>query len=143
MMKNLDNASAVDGPTILIVDDMPQNLTVLGELLQPLYRVRAANSGERALRVANTAPRPDLILLDVMMPGLDGYEVLGRLREDAATRDIPVIFVTAMDAAENEERGLRLGAVDYIVKPFSPAIVLARVATHLELKRARPPVGPE
>ncbi|NMF86910.1 response regulator [Aromatoleum petrolei] len=127
----------MDGPTVLIVDDTPQNLTVLGELLQPLYRVRAANSGERALRVAATEPKPDLILLDVMMPGLDGYEVLGRLREDAATRDIPVIFVTAMDAAESEERGLKLGAVDYIVKPFSPAIVLARVATHLELKRAR------
>ncbi|NMG28727.1 response regulator [Aromatoleum evansii] len=136
-MKSQQNLSAMDEPTILIVDDTPQNLTVLGELLQPLCRVRAANSGERALRVANTAPRPDLILLDVMMPGLDGYEVLGRLREDPATRDIPVIFVTAMDAAENEERGLKLGAVDYIVKPFSPAIVLARVATHLELKRAR------
>lgn len=123
--------------TILIVDDMVQNLSVLGELLQGHYRVRAANSGERALRAASMAPRPDLILLDVMMPGMDGYEVLRRLRADAATRDIPVIFITAMDSAENEEQGLALGAVDYITKPFSPPVVLARVRTQLELKQAR------
>ncbi len=123
--------------TVLIVDDTPQNLTVLGELLQPLYRVRAANSGERALRAAGTAPRPDLILLDVMMPDLDGHEVLRRLRASPATRDIPVIFVTAVNGSENEERGLALGAVDYITKPINPAIVLARVHTHLELKQAR------
>jgi putative two-component system response regulator len=83
------------------------------------------------------APRPDLILLDVMMPGMDGYEVLRRLRADAATRGIPVIFITAMDSAENEEQGLALGAVDYITKPFSPPVVLARVRTQLELKQAR------
>lgn len=124
-------------PTVLIVDDTPQNLMVLGELLQPLYRVRAANSGERALRAARGAPAPDLILLDVMMPGLDGYEVLRRLREDSATRDIPVIFVTAMGATEDEQRGLALGAVDYISKPINPPIVLARVHTHLALKHAR------
>ncbi|WP_374486083.1 two-component system response regulator [Zoogloea sp.] len=123
--------------TILIVDDTPQNLAVLGELLQPHYRVRAANSGERALRAAGLAPRPDLILLDVMMPGMDGYEVLQQLHADPATRNIPVIFVTAMNAAENEEHGLALGAVDYITKPINPAIVLARVRTHLELKQAR------
>ena len=123
--------------TILIVDDTPQNLAVLGELLQPHYRVRAANSGERALRAAGLAPRPDLILLDVMMPGMDGYEVMEHLHSDPATRNIPVIFVTAMNAAENEEHGLALGAVDYITKPINPAIVLARVRTHLELKQAR------
>lgn len=123
--------------TVLIVDDTAQNLTVLGELLQPHYRVRAANSGERALRALTIAPRPDLILLDVMMPGMDGHEVLRRLRADVATQDIPVIFITAMDSAENEEYGLRLGAVDYISKPFSPAVVLARVRTQLELKHAR------
>lgn len=123
--------------TVLIVDDTPQNLTILGELLQPSHRVRAANSGERALRAAHSAPRPDIILLDVMMPEMDGYEVLRRLRHDEATRDVPVIFITAMNASEDEEHGLQLGAVDYITKPFNPAIVLARVNTHLELKRAR------
>ena len=123
--------------TVLIVDDTPQNITVLGELLHPHYAVRAANSGERALRAAHSDPRPDIILLDVMMPGMDGYEVLQRLHAEKETRDIPVIFVTAMDSAESEERGLELGAVDYITKPIKPAIVLARVRAHLELKHAR------
>jgi putative two-component system response regulator len=132
-----DNAASTPKHTVLIVDDMPENLSLLGELLQPHYRVRAANSGGRALAVARSSPRPDLILLDVMMPGVDGYEVLGQLRADASTRDVPVIFVTAMDDSENEERGLALGAVDYITKPINPAIVLARVRTHLELKNAR------
>ena len=123
--------------TILIVDDTPQNLTVLGELLKPLYRVRAVNSGARALQAATTEPRPDVILLDVMMPDMDGHEVLRRLRAESATRNIPVIFITGMDATADEERGLALGAVDYITKPINPAIVLARVRTHLELKQAR------
>ncbi|MEI7609849.1 MAG: response regulator [Rhodospirillaceae bacterium] len=124
-------------PVVLIVDDSPQNLSVLGELLQPLYRVRVANSGEKALRVATSEPRPDLILLDVMMPDLGGHEVLLRLRADPATRNIPVIFITALDGAENEGRGLALGAVDYVTKPINSDIVLARVNTHLELKHAR------
>jgi putative two-component system response regulator len=124
-------------PIVLVVDDTPENLTVLGELLQPRYRVRIANSGERALRVVASTPRPDLILLDVMMPEMDGYTVLNELRSNPATRDIPVIFVTAMDADSDEERGLALGAVDYITKPIRPAIVLARVHAHMELKQAR------
>lgn len=124
-------------PNILIVDDVPENLSVLGELLQPTYRVRAANSGARALQIANSPPPPDLILLDVMMPGMDGYQVLRELRNNATTRDIPVIFVTAMDGTDDEEKGLDLGAVDYITKPIRPAIVLARVRAQLELKRAR------
>ncbi len=124
-------------PNILIVDDVPENLSVLGELLQPIYRVRAANSGARALQIANASPPPDLILLDVMMPGMDGYGVLAELRAKPATRDIPVIFVTAMDGTDDEEKGLDCGAVDYITKPIRPAIVLARVRTQLELKRAR------
>ena len=123
-------------PNILIVDDVPENLSVLGELLQPTYRVRAANSGARALQIANSPPPPDLILLDVMMPGMDGYQVLRELRDNATTRDIPVIFVTAMDGTDDEEKGLDLGAVDYITKPIRPAIVLARVRAQLELKRA-------
>lgn len=124
-------------PNILIVDDVPENLSVLGELLQPTYRVRAANSGARALQIANSPPPPDLILLDVMMPGMDGYQVLRELRNNATTREIPVIFVTAMDGTDDEEKGLDLGAVDYITKPIRPAIVLARVRAQLELKRAR------
>ena len=123
--------------TVLVVDDTPQNITILGELLQPHYTVRATNSGERALQAVRSQPQPDLVLLDVMMPGMDGYEVLRRLKADKATQNIPVVFVTALGDEQNEEHGLELGAVDYIAKPFNPAIVLARVRTHLELKQAR------
>lgn len=123
--------------TILIVDDTPQNLSILGELLQPFYRVRAANCGERALAIARSAMPPDIILLDVMMPEIDGYEVIRQLKQDEATRNIPVIFITALTDSIEEQRGLALGAVDYITKPFNPDIVLARVKTQLELKNAR------
>ncbi|MDO9314100.1 MAG: two-component system response regulator [Burkholderiaceae bacterium] len=123
--------------TILIVDDNPENLTVLGELLCERYKVRAANSGPRALQLVSQTPIPDLILLDIMMPGMNGYEVLERLQEIPNLRDIPVIFTTAMSADEDEQRGIVLGAVDYITKPLKPAIVLARVHAHLELKLAR------
>jgi diguanylate cyclase (GGDEF)-like protein/PAS domain S-box-containing protein len=126
-----------DGTTILIVDDTPENLAVLSQILQAHFTVRAANGGERALKIAASDPKPDLILLDIMMPDVDGYSVLARLKADPATRDIPVIFVTALNASEDERRGLALGAVDYITKPIRPAIVLARVRTQLELKRAR------
>ncbi|WP_296805271.1 EAL domain-containing protein [Thiocapsa sp.] len=126
-----------DKPTILIVDDAPENLGVLSGVLLPEYVVRVANSGARALQVAATLPLPDLVLLDVMMPDLDGYEVIKRLKADPMTREIPVIFVTALNANEDEYRGLALGAVDYIGKPVKPAIVLARVRAHLELKQAR------
>jgi putative two-component system response regulator len=122
---------------LLIIDDEPTNLSVLSMVLQPDYRVRVANSGARALEVVRIEPMPDLILLDVMMQDMDGYTVLGRLREDPATSHIPVIFVTALDDDANEEQGLRLGAVDYITKPIVPAVVRARVATQLELKSAR------
>ena len=123
--------------TILIVDDNPENLTVLGELLCERYSVRAANSGARALQLAMQTPLPDLILLDIMMPGMSGYEVLERLQDTPKLRDIPVIFTTAMNAEEDEQRGIALGAVDYITKPLKPTIVLARVQAHLELKLAR------
>lgn len=123
--------------TVLIVDDTPQNLSILGELLQPLYRVRAANSGERALAIARSELQPDIILLDVMMPGMDGYEVIRQLKQDEVTRGIPVIFVTALTESREEQSGLALGAVDYITKPFNPEIVLARVKSQLELKQAR------
>lgn len=130
-------APAPPRPVVLLVDDTPENLSVLGELLQPFYRVRVANSGTRALNVVASEPRPDLILLDVMMQDMDGYEVIQRLRADPATRDIPVIFVTALDATEDERKGLELGAADYITKPVRPAIMHARVRAQLELKRAR------
>lgn len=124
-------------PTILIVDDEAPNLAVLSQLLTPQYRVLACKSGQKALQTAASDPGPDLILLDVMMPGMDGYAVITRLREDPRTRDIPVIFVTALDDAMDEEHGLDMGAVDYIAKPVKPAILKARVSTHLEIKQAR------
>jgi len=123
--------------TLLIVDDMPHNLAVLGDLLVPFYNVRAANSGRRALEIASAYPHPDLILLDVMMPDMDGIAVLAKLRANPSTAEIPVVFVTAMDSTEDEEKGLALGAADYITKPLRPAIVLARVRTQLEAKQAR------
>ena len=123
-------------PVILIVDDAAENLLVLSDLLRPQYKVLAATNGEGCLRVAHGPLRPELILLDVMMPGMDGYEVLTRLRDDPLTADIPVIFLTALATTGDEERGLRLGAADYITKPISPAIVLARVRTQLQVKQA-------
>jgi len=123
--------------TILIVDDEPTNLSLLTHLLRPFYQVRAANSGENALRAAANEPCPDLILLDVMMPGMDGYEVLECLRKNPATIDIPVIFITALADIDQEERGLELGAADYIAKPIKSAVVLARVRTQLEAKHTR------
>jgi putative two-component system response regulator len=122
---------------ILIVDDQPENLAVLSALLQPYYLVRAARSGEQALRAAVTPPLPDLVLLDVMMPGMDGHAVISKLRAEPATAGIPVIFITALAAEDDEERGFKAGAVDYITKPIKPATVLARVRTHLALKRAQ------
>lgn len=124
-------------PTLLIVDDQPENLMVLGELLAPRHRVLVASSGEQALRIAAGKPRPDLILLDITMPDMDGYTVLAKLRSDPATADIAVVFVTSRDAAIDEEYGLDLGAADYISKPVKPAVVLARVHTQLENKQAR------
>lgn len=129
--------SDLETSTVLVIDDEPVNLAVITSVLQPHYRVRATTSGELGLQAAGSDPRPDLILLDVMMPNLDGYGVLRKLRANPATSDIPVIFVTALADETNEEYGLTLGAVDYITKPIKSAIVLARVAAQLELKRAR------
>lgn len=121
-------------PTLLVVDDTPDNLTLMTELLKTQYRVKVANSGEKALAIAKEEKHLDLILLDIMMPGLDGYEVCKRLKSDEQTQDIPVIFLTARAEAADEKLGLELGAVDYITKPINPAITLARVANHLTLK---------
>ena len=119
--------------TILLVDDVADNIDILNAILSPHYRTRVALNGEKALRIAGSANPPDLILLDIMMPGLSGYDVCQQLKANPDTRDIPVIFVTAMSEVEDEKRGLELGAVDYITKPVSPPIVLARVRTHLAL----------
>ncbi len=122
--------------TILLIDDSVEQLAIASNVLADDYRVIAATGGEAGLRRAREA-RPDLILLDVMMPGLSGYEVCRRLKADATTRHIPVIFVTSLDSAPDEAKGFEVGAVDYIVKRISPAVVLARVASHLELARLR------
>ncbi len=124
-------------PVVLVVDDTPDNLALMSALLRGYYTVKVANGGERALRVVAQGPLPDLILLDVMMPGMDGFEVARQLHLDPRTRDIPIIFLTAKTAPEDEQRGLDLGAVDYITKPISPPIVLSRVKNHLTLKAAR------
>jgi putative two-component system response regulator len=120
--------------TILVIDDTPANLSLMQALLKEHYKVKGANNGERGLQIAQSDPPPDLILLDIMMPGMDGYEVCARLKESPQTRSIPVIFLTARSDVEDEERGFALGAVDYITKPVSPPIVLARLHTHLTLK---------
>lgn len=121
--------------TILIVDDIPQNLDMLNGLLSQKYRIQVANRGQRALEIAAAHPQPDLILLDIMMPGLDGYETCRKLKADKRTGEIPVMFITAMDEMENECQGFEAGAVDYILKPVSAPILLARVATHLRMHR--------
>ncbi len=125
-------------PIVLVVDDIPENLATIAGLIRALdMDVRVANSGMVALKYAHLPPRPDLILLDIMMPEMDGYAVLTALRAAPETRDIPVIFVTALDDASNEEVGLTAGAVDYITKPVKPAVLKARVLAQIELKRSR------
>ena len=122
--------------TVLVVDDTPENLSLIASLLKPGYQVKIATRGDKALEIARSATPPDLILLDIMMPGMDGYEVCRRLKASEGTVDIPVIFLTALDQDEEEELGLSLGAVDYISKPIRPSILLARVKTHLKLREA-------
>ena len=120
-------------PSILVVDDTPANLSLMANLLSDQYQVKVAISGMRALELATAEP-PDLILLDIMMPGMDGHEVCQLLKADPRTMLIPIIFLTAKISMEDEERGLLLGAVDFIHKPISPPIVLARIKTHLQVK---------
>jgi putative two-component system response regulator len=122
---------------ILIVDDTPDNIHVLMQALKDDYKVVAATNGEKALKMANAEEQPDIILLDVMMPEMDGYEVCKRLKESVVTADIPVIFITALSESSDEEKGLAAGAVDFIVKPINPTLVKMRVQNHLELKKHR------
>ncbi|RQD60710.1 PP2C family protein-serine/threonine phosphatase [Desulfonatronovibrio magnus] len=124
-------------PKILIVDDAAQNLTILGTILKRDYDVVAATSGEEALRIAFGREQPDLVLLDILMPGMDGYEVCRRLKNDSKTESTPIIFVTAKATSEDEARGLSLGAVDYITKPYQVHIIRARVKTQIELFKTR------
>lgn len=126
-----------DKPRVLIVDDEAFYIKVLVELLSPDYQVTLAKSGEQALKLLSGGPLPDLILLDVLMPGMDGYEVCQALQEDPRTNEIPVIFLTVKSEVDDEIKGFESGACDYIAKPFSPPIVTARVATHLALQRSR------
>jgi len=118
-------------PVVLAVDDTPTNLDLLREILSNEYKVKVANSGQKALHLAARDPQPDIILLDIMMPGMDGYDVCQELKQRPETTPIPVIFVTAKSQVEDEQRGLALGAVDYITKPYNHEIVRARVRTHV------------
>ena len=122
--------------TVLVVDDSPDNLSLISGLLKDIYRLKVANNGEKAIKIAQADTKPDLILLDVMMPGLSGYEVCQTLKADPATCHIPIIFLTAMAGADDEKKGLELGGSDYITKPISPPILLARVKTQLQNKAA-------
>ncbi len=122
---------------ILIVDDERLNVEVLNALLKDHYSITVAMNGEQALEAARSKTKPDLILLDIMMPNMDGYEVCRKLKADQKTKDIPVIFVTAMDSIDDETKGFDVGAVDYITKPIRTAVAKARINTHLELKSQR------
>jgi len=131
----LNGRETLAKPVVLIVDDQPINIEPLGHLLREEYRVLVAASGPKALKMTTCTTPPDVILLDVIMPDMDGYEVCKRLKANAQTHDIPVIFVTVKDKAKDEETGFRLGAVDYITKPFNPHVVRARVRNQVKLKR--------
>jgi len=126
-------STGIRRPTVLVVDDSPENIELLSRVLGQEYRIKVATSGDKALQIVYSDEPPDLILLDIMMPDLSGHEVCRRLKANPDRRRIPVIFVTAMSTIEDEALGLSLGAVDYIAKPISPPLVQARVRTHLAL----------
>lgn len=129
-----DALNGGEKPLVLVVDDTPLNLSSISGLLKDHYRVKIANNGERGLKIASSDTPPDLILLDVIMPDMDGFEVCRRLKANPQTAGIPVVFLTGKTAVVDEEQGLQVGAVDYIAKPVSPPILMARVRTHLALK---------
>lgn len=133
----LDNSTSAYRPRVLIVDDMPENLAILLDVLKDDYAVVAARNGTKALQLAMSVPMPDLILLDIVMPEMDGYQVCSRLKEMEETRDIPVIFLTSLAENESESHGLSLGAVDFIRKPINPITLRLRVKLHIELLQSR------
>ncbi|WP_298312318.1 response regulator, partial [Propionivibrio sp.] len=124
-------------PRVLIVDDVTENIHAMMNILREEHAVLAATSGEKALELAVRTPQPDLILLDIKMPGMDGYEVLSRLKANPATAEIPVLFVTSLAEPADETRGLKMGAADYITKPVNPDLLKMRVYAQLELRRYR------
>ncbi len=126
-----------DKPTILLVDDEPANIQLLASYLKDIYQLKIATSGEQCLLLATTDPKPDLILLDIDMPIMNGYQVCKQLKQNSNNASIPIIFITGMQEEDDEEKGLILGAVDYITKPVRPAILIARISTHIELKKQR------
>jgi diguanylate cyclase (GGDEF)-like protein len=130
----MSSPAANERPRILVVDDQPSNIQTLYQVLKGDYDVAMATDGSQAIELCQRRP-PDLVLLDVVMPGIDGFEVCRRLKVDPATRDVPVIFVTARDSTEDETQGLEVGAVDFITKPVNPPVVRARVRAHIALKR--------
>ena len=131
MIKNMDTA------TLLIVDDSSENIKILLDLFRDEYKIKIANTGEKALRILLSDDLPDLILLDVLMPGMDGYEVCRNIKKDSRTCKIPIIFVTGKISDQDQIKGFEAGGVDYVCKPFNPIIVKARVETHVELKKQR------
>lgn len=136
-MYDLNTGFPLHHPTVLVVDDTPDNLSLMGQILEKHFTVKVANRGDKALKIMEGRYPPDLILLDIMMPGMDGYEVCRRLKANPVVRDIPVIFLTARNSVEDEAYGLELGAVDYITKPISPPILLARIKTHLDMRHVQ------
>jgi putative two-component system response regulator len=130
----MEENDLIEKATILLVDDTPDDLALMSSLLKEIYKVKIADNGEKAMKIAASDSPPDLILLDIMMPGMDGFEVCWRLKHDHGTLNIPIIFLTGKTEVEDEKKGLELGAVDFITKPINPEIVMARVKNHLALK---------
>jgi adenylate cyclase len=128
---------SVDIPSLLIVDDSVENLQILTALLKDSYKIKVAKSGEKAIEIARSEGSPDLILLDVVMPGLTGFEVCEVLKSDPQTQAIPIIFLTALNEVADETKGFQLGGADFIIKPFNPEIVKARIKTHIDLQNER------
>jgi len=123
---------STEKPTILVVDDTPENLLLISDLLRKYYKVKVANNGSRALAIAQANPPPDLMLLDIMMPDMDGYEVCRLLKSNPVTRNIPVVFLTAQ--MENHQKGLEIGAVGYLTKPVKSSLLMESIKTHLDPK---------
>lgn len=130
----MNNPDLKQKASVLVIDDSPENIALMSELLKESYKVKVATNGQRGICIIQSANPPDLVLLDIMMPEMDGYEVCRQIKLNANSRDIPIIFLTAKAEKEDERYGLKLGAIDYITKPINPAILMARVANHLAVK---------